>query len=95
MFIIIRGNKINEYFPGLASDYSDICYDSINKQFCILSDEDRSVFLWHPLYGLSEKYEIDVENPEGLAVGKDGTLYVVSDKKRTLYIFNSFIKGKK
>ena len=81
------GNRINEYTPGLASDYSGICYDRSSKMFYILSDEESSVFFWHPSSGLSKKYKIDAENPEGIVIGNNGNIYVVSDKKELIYVF--------
>ncbi len=81
------GKRINEYLPGAASDYSSICYDRQSRQFCLLSDEDRSLSFWHPESGISCRYMIDVRNPEGVVVGNDGQIYIISDSERVFYVF--------
>ncbi len=89
------GNRVKEYTPGLASDYSGICYDRSSKMFYILSDEESSVFFWTPASGLSKKYKIAADNPEGIVIGNDGNIYVVSDKKELIYVFKQGKEGKK
>ncbi len=86
------GNKKNEYIPGLASDYSSIFYHSESGMFYILSDEESSVYIWHPLSGLSEKYKIKVNNPEGIVVGNNMEVYIISDKEQKLYVFKPLTK---
>lgn len=88
------GRKTAEYDPDFADDYSGICYDSKNKNFLVLSDEDKSVSRWDPDKGILETHHIAVVNPEGIVVVNNGNFYIVSDRKSRLYKFKKIIKIK-
>ncbi|WP_313306322.1 SdiA-regulated domain-containing protein [Epilithonimonas hominis] len=82
-------NKINEFnISKIAGDISAATYYKGN--IWLLSDEDRTVFKLDPkTYQVLAKYEIPVYNPEGIAFGADGTLYILSDNLQRLYTFEN------
>jgi len=80
-------------------DYSDICYDQGHNLFWIISDKARRLFLYdwkgnkviHSSklsYGKNGEYR-EIKSAEGIAIDSDGNrLYVVSDEKAKLYVFD-------
>jgi uncharacterized protein YjiK len=80
-------------------DFSDICYDGSRGCFWIISDKASRLFLYDWKgdrvvqsarlgYARKGKYR-DIVKPEGVAVDPDaGRLYVVSDQKAQLYVFD-------
>ena len=55
----------------------------------MLSDESQLVIKTDLNGKLIEKFEITIPQPEGIALSEDGRkLYIVSDNKETLYVFN-------
>ena len=71
-----------------AGDYSDLAFDAQGGNFCVLSDEDRALFLWNSDRGVSRTFALPFANPEGVAVDPVGQrLYLVSDEEEELYVF--------
>ena len=80
-------------------DFSDICYDGSRGCFWIISDKASRLFLYDWKgnkvvqsarlgYARKGKYR-EIVKPEGVAVDPDaGLLYVVSDQKAQLYVFD-------
>ena len=71
-----------------SRDVSAIFYDKKNKCLWILSDENQLV-VKTDMYGKpSEKIDISVVQPEGITIDLAGKrLYVVSDNKNALYVY--------
>ncbi len=72
-----------------APDYSDITPDTTLNRFWILSDQAKQVFLWDKNDGVIEKYNVPVENPEGIAIDFENKIfYIVSDAQQKFFIFS-------
>lgn len=90
--ILLKTDSLfNEIFKEelkLAKDYSDIFFASKDTSLWILSDESNKIIKTNLDGYKIEEYKIDVTQPEGLVVDYQNKLvYVVSDKKEALYIF--------
>jgi len=71
-----------------ALDYSDVCFEPLNRDFWILSDREQAVFQAESPEGPFKKYKIDIVKPEGVAVDfVNRVIYIVSDSKKRLYYF--------
>lgn len=69
------------------SDVSAAC--RFQNKLYLLSDESAEIWETNELNGeILKKYKIPVLNPEGLAIGDDETIYVLSDDGHQLYLFN-------
>lgn len=72
-----------------APDYSDITPDTTLNRFWILSDQAKQLFLWDKNDGVIEKYNVPVENPEGIAIDfVNQIFYIVSDSQQKLFILS-------
>ncbi|OQY34436.1 MAG: hypothetical protein B6241_04875 [Spirochaetaceae bacterium 4572_59] len=80
-----QGNKEREFLLDFAPDYSGITYDKGRNAFWILSDEAKTLYLVNMEEGVQARYQLDIPDPEGIAVDKKGRLYIVSDSQDKLY----------
>ena len=72
----------------LAKDVSGIYLDVENKFLWILSDENQLIIKTDLHGNLIDKIDISIVQPEGITIDKQGKrLYVVSDNRETLYVF--------
>ena len=72
-----------------CKDVSGLYFDEANQFFWMLSDESQLVIKTDLNGKLLEKIEITIPQPEGITLSEDGRkLYIVSDNKETLYVFN-------
>ena len=82
--------EINRDTLSFSKDASGIYFNSADNILWILSDESQMIYKTN-LSGseVYEKYRINVKQPEGITVKKDGTkLYIISDINGSLYVFN-------
>ena len=77
----------NEYQPDAGIDYSGLCHDAITGLLWVLSDQAEEVFTWEAQTGVHDVYRLPVDKPEGIAIGTDGRVYIVSDADERLYVF--------
>mgnify|MGYP003416874740 FL=1 len=72
----------------LAKDYSDIFFSHSDNSLWILSDESAKIIHTNLEGKMINEYYIKVKQPEGLVVdSKNKKVFVVCDKKETLYEF--------
>jgi len=82
--------EINRDTLSFSKDASGIYFNSDDNKLWILSDESQMIYKTN-LSGseVYQKYRINVIQPEGITVKKDGTkLYIISDINGSLYVFN-------
>ena len=90
-------NVIKTQSLSFAADYSGMDYSSRYDALWIVSDQSRTLTLFHPDSGVLADFELDLENIEGVAVDEaNGLLYCVSDSQSELYVYSLvFLKSKK
>jgi uncharacterized protein YjiK len=82
-------NIIKKDTLKFSKDVYGLCFDEKNQFLWMLSDESQLVIKTDINGKLLEKINITVPRPEGIALSEDGrNLYIVSDNKETLYVFN-------
>jgi len=80
--------KINEYELNFAEDYSGIFYDSEIDKVWIISDKSKTITKCDLKGNEIETYKLGIKKAEGVVVdSKNKLIYVVSDKKEKLYVF--------
>jgi uncharacterized protein YjiK len=77
----------SEHDLGAGIDYSGICYDAVTGLMWVVSDQAEVLFTWDPQSGVRDVYDLPINKPEGVAIGPDGRIYVVSDAADRLYVF--------
>lgn len=77
----------SEYVLDAGIDYSGICHDVITGLLWVVSDQADVLFTWDPQSGVRDIFHLPLNKPEGVAVGADGRIYVVSDADDRLYVF--------
>ncbi len=85
----ISGNILDKHKLNYARDFSGIDYEESEGKLWIVSDEDESIYLCtlHGTY--QEKYKVNIEQIEGIAVNsKESVLYLISDPLEKLFVFN-------
>jgi uncharacterized protein YjiK len=88
--ILLTGDLAIEqmWFLDFAGDVSGMAWDRRRQAFWIVSDQDRSVYLWSPAAGLLGWSALDGKKAEGVAYDPDTDhLYVVRETKPRLYIY--------
>ena len=82
-------NIIKKDTLKFCKDVSGLYFDDANQFLWMLSDESQLVIKTDLNGKLLEKIEITIPQPEGITLSEDGRkLYIVSDNKETLYVFN-------
>ena len=82
-------NIIKKDTLKFCKDVSGLYFDDANQFLWMLSDESQLVIKTDLNGKLLEKIDITIPQPEGIALSEDGRkLYIVSDNKETLYVFN-------
>ena len=80
--------KINEYELKFAKDYSGIFYDNKINKLWIISDKSKTITKCDLEGNALETYNLGIKKAEGVVVdSKNKLMYIVSDKKEKLYIF--------
>jgi uncharacterized protein YjiK len=77
----------NDYAPDAGVDFSGLDFDAASGLFWVVSDQAEELFTWDPESGVHEVFQLPVNKPEGVAIGPDGRIYVVSDADDRLYVF--------
>lgn len=81
-------NFISEKIVDYLNDISGITYDSVTNSYWITSDESRAIVNLNNNFEIINRYEISISQVEGIYYDPVvDVLYVVSDKKETLYQF--------
>jgi uncharacterized protein YjiK len=82
-------NIIKKDTLRFCKDVSGLYFDEANQLLWMLSDESQLVIKTDLNGKLLEKIEITIPQPEGITLSEDGRkLFIVSDNKETLYVFN-------
>jgi len=74
--------KINE-----VRDLSGISFSKDENCLWLLSDEDQKITKYSLDGEIIIEYKIPVEQPEGIAISDDKTIYIVSDRQEKLFLF--------
>ena len=77
----------SEHELGAGIDYSGICHDAITGLLWVVSDQAGVLFTWDFESGVVDVFNLPVNKPEGVAIGPDGRIYIVSDADDRLYVF--------
>ncbi len=77
----------SEHNLGAGIDYSGICHDASTGLMWVVSDQAKVLFTWDPESGVGDVFDLPVNKPEGVAIGLDGRIYIVSDADDRLYVF--------
>jgi uncharacterized protein YjiK len=81
-------NVLNEIELKGISDMSSATY--YDNKLWFLSDEDHTIFKVNPDdFSIEQKWNIPIYNPEGICFDTDGTMRIISDDMRRLYIFQN------
>lgn len=82
-------NIIKKDTLKFCKDVSGLYFDEKNQLLWMLSDESQLVIKTDLNGKLIEKIAITIPQPEGITLSQDGKkLFIVSDNKETLYVFN-------
>ncbi|MFC2119748.1 SdiA-regulated domain-containing protein [Bacteroidota bacterium] len=82
-------NIIKKDTLKFCKDVSGLYFDEVNQLLWMLSDESQLVIKTDLNGKLLEKIKITIPQPEGITLSEDGRkLFIVSDNKETLYVFN-------
>lgn len=85
---ITRKGKIKKkYDLKFAKDISGIVYDSVLKVYWVLSDESKALYKVSLKGKMIQKFPINIEKVEGIALGDDRRLYIVSDLSSELFTY--------
>ncbi len=77
--------QIAEKYPIRdVQDISGIAFDPQRNFFWIISDENRAVFTWTPIEGISRSFSLPIRKVEGIAI-QGNRLFLVSDDSAKLY----------
>jgi len=77
----------SEHGLGAGEDYSGICHDAITGLLWVVSDKAEVLFTWDAESGVGDVFNLPINKPEGVAIGPDGRIYIVSDADDRLYVF--------
>ena len=83
----LKGKVKAKFSLDFGNDISGICFDELTNTFWMLSDESESVYQTTIKGELLNTYNIPVTKPEGIAIGADRKIYVVSDRTSELFVF--------
>jgi uncharacterized protein YjiK len=83
------GNIIEQNNLDYSSDYSGLFYVESKEELWIISDEGEAVFKCSQDGAIMEKYNIGIEQIEGIAIDSENSiLFVVSDPLEKLFIYS-------
>ena len=77
----------SEHDLDAGADYSGICHDAATGLMWVVSDQAEVLFTWDPQSGVRDVFHLPVNKPEGVAIGSDGRIYIVSDADDRLHVF--------
>ena len=87
--IDITGQETNTFNLDLATDFSGLSYENKENHLWIISDENQSILECTLSGKLINKYSVDIEQIEGIAIDSENKiLYLVSDPEEKLYKFH-------
>ena len=82
------GKIISKKDLNFASDYSGLFYNKLDNTLWIISDEDKALFKCSIDGKVLQKYSINIEQIEGVAIDlKNSLLFIISDPLEQLFIF--------
>jgi uncharacterized protein YjiK len=80
--------KIVRYFALGITDLSGIYYDPSSRQLLIISDDNDLLMRVNLSGQISQTYPLPGDQQEGIAVDKDGSLYIAQDSEKGLLKFS-------
>ncbi|MCW8849056.1 MAG: SdiA-regulated domain-containing protein [Melioribacteraceae bacterium] len=82
------GKTISKNELTFASDYSGLFFDQSENILWIISDEDKAIFRCTTSGKLISKYNIEIEQIEGISINFEKSLiYIISDPLEKLFVF--------
>lgn len=86
--ININGKIITRNELKFASDYSGLFFNQSENILWIISDEDKAIFKCTTDGKLIKKYNIEIEQIEGISIDfEKSLLYIISDPLEKLFVF--------
>ena len=87
IFALNKNFKVIKKFDlDFASDLSDVYYNTITKNFFILSDESKAVYVWNPKDGLKAMFTLPFTKAEGITANpRANKIVIVNDSLDTMY----------
>lgn len=79
---------MNEIEYPSIKEISDAIY--YKSHLYVLSDEESILYKLNLEYQILKSYQLSIINPEGIAISKDGLLYVVSDDLERIYVYENW-----
>jgi uncharacterized protein YjiK len=82
------GKTISKNELNFASDYSGLFFNPSENILWITSDEDKAIFKCTASGKLIKKYNIEIEQIEGISINLEKSLlYIISDPLEKLFVF--------
>ena len=82
------GKTLSKNELTFASDYSGLFYNQSENYLWIISDEEKAIFKCTTSGKLIEKYNIEIEQIEGISINVEKSLlYIISDPLEKLFVF--------
>lgn len=79
-------NVSYEFGLPFADDLSDIDYNPITKNFFIVSDESKAIYIWKPGDGLQKEFALPFTKTEGITTNPtENKIFIVNDSLNTMY----------
>lgn len=82
-----KGKIKEKYKLDFAKDISGIVYDPVLHVFWVLSDESQALYKTDLKGNLLQKYSLEIEKAEGIALDRNRRLYIVSDLTSELFVY--------
>lgn len=79
--------EIVNSFDVDADDVSGICLDNKTGNLLVISEESNALMEYTKDGKLVSTFMLDVSKPEGIAIDKDGLLYIVCEETQHLYVY--------
>lgn len=80
--------EIVNLFEVDANDLSGICLDSRTGNLLVVSHESHMLMEFTRNGQLVSSFMLDVSKPEGIAIDKDGLVYIVCEETQHLYVYS-------
>ncbi len=79
-------NISHQFGLPFADDLSDMDYNPITKNFFIVSDESKAIYIWKPGDGLLSQFSLPFTKTEGITINPtENKIVIVNDSLDTMY----------